>query len=49
MRKPVFGVFDIERFKPACSATETNKKFEILLLAGPDMIHSNKVIAKSLN
>ena len=29
MRKPVFGVFDQVRHKPACAATEARKRFEI--------------------
>ena len=41
-RKPVFGVSAKARFKPACSATETNKKIEILLVASLYMILSNK-------
>ena len=32
-RKPVFGVSDEVRFKPACAATETIKSREILDLA----------------
>ena len=33
MRKPVFGISDKVRLKPACSATETSKSFEIYDLA----------------
>ena len=32
-RKPVFGVSDIARLKPACSATETSWKIEISLVS----------------
>ena len=33
MRKPVFGIFDQVRLKPAYSATETRLRFEILALS----------------
>ena len=36
-RKPVFGVSDKVRFKPACSATETSQKVEISLVASLDL------------
>ena len=36
------------RFKPACSATETSSKIEILLVASLDMILSNKRQTKAL-
>ena len=32
-RKPVFGVSDKGGFEPACTATETSNKHEILLVA----------------
>ena len=35
-RKPVFGVSDKVRFKPACIATETSAKIEISLVASLD-------------
>ena len=35
--KPVFGVSDKVRFKPACSATENSYKNEISLVASLDM------------
>ena len=47
-RKPVFGVSDKLRCKPACPATETSKKIEISLVASLDMILSNKGITKAL-
>ena len=46
--KPVFGVPDKVRFKPACSATETSLKIEISLVASLDMILSKKQIIKAL-
>ena len=42
------GLSDKVRFKPACSATETNYKIEITRIASLDMIHSNKGITKVL-
>ena len=48
VRKPVFGVSDKVRLKPAHSATETSQKFVILLPASLDMIFSNKRITKVL-
>ena len=48
VRKPVLGVSDKVRFKPACSAVETRKKIEISLIASLDMKLSNKRIAKVL-
>ena len=48
MTKPVFEVSDTVRFKPACSAIETSKKIEILLVANLDMILVNKPITKVL-
>ena len=47
-RKPVFGVSAKARLKHACSATETSKKIEILLLASPYMVLSNKRMTKAL-
>ena len=47
-RKPVFGVSNKVRFKPACSATDSARKFEILLVESLDMILSNKRITKAL-
>ena len=35
--KPVLGVSDKARLKPACSATETRKKIAISLVASLDM------------
>ena len=46
--KPVFGVPDKERFKPACSATKTSKKVEILPVASLDVILSKKRKTKAL-
>ena len=48
MTKPVFGVSDKVRFKPACSATEISYKIEISVVASLDMIHSKKQITKAL-
>ena len=48
MRKPVFGVYDKVRFKPACLATETSWKIEISLVPRQDMILSKKRITKAL-
>ena len=36
-RKPVFGVSDKVRFKPACSCIGTRQKIEISLVATLDM------------
>ena len=47
-RKPVFWVSGKMRFKPACSATETNYKSEISPVSSLDMILSNKQIIKAL-
>ena len=47
-RKPDFGISDKVRFQPACSATETSQKIEILLVAILDMILSYKGIKKAL-
>ena len=41
-RKPVFGVCDQVRLKPACSATETSKSLEMLDLENRNMILSNR-------
>ena len=38
MGKPVFGICDQVRLKPACSATETSQGFEILDIASIDII-----------
>ena len=46
--KRVYGVSDKVRFKPACSATETSKKYENLLVESLDMIHSKKRLTKAL-
>ena len=40
-RKPVFGVSNKVRFKPAFSASEAYKKIEISQVASQDMILSN--------
>ena len=44
--KPEFAFCDKVGFKPSCSATETNKKVEISLVASLDIILSNKRIIK---
>ena len=48
MRKPVFGVSDQVILKPACSATENSKTFEMLCVASLDMIVSIELITKAL-
>ena len=47
-RKPVFRVSDKVKFKPVCSAVETDKKIEISLVESLEMILSNKQITKAL-
>ena len=47
-RKPVFRVFDIVGFIPACPAAETSWKIEISPEASLDMILSKKRITKAL-
>ena len=47
-RKPVFGVSDKVRFKPASWTTETSKKIENALEASLDMMVSNTRITKAL-
>ena len=47
-RKPVFGVCDEVRLKPACSATETSQGLEILDIASIDIILSKQRITKAL-
>ena len=44
--KPVFGVSDKVRFKPACSATETSYIIEILLVESFDMVLSKEANSK---
>ena len=46
--KPVFRVSDKVRFIPACTATGTSLKIEILLVASFDMVLSKKRITKAL-
>ena len=48
VRKPVLGDSDQVIHKPACSATETSYKTEILLVASLDMIFSIKRITTAL-
>ena len=47
-RKPVFGISDKVRFKPACSATETSQKVETSLVTSLDVILSKKRKTKAL-
>ena len=42
MRKPVFGVSDQVRLKPACSADETSEGLEISAIASRDIILSRQ-------
>ena len=46
--KPVFGISDKARLKPACSELQTSWKSEILLVASLDVIPTNKRITKAL-
>ena len=46
--KPVFGVSDKVRFKPACSATETSSKIEIASVSSLHIILTKKRITKAL-
>ena len=48
MRKPVFGVCDQVRLKPACSATETSRRLEILDIETRGIILSKQRITKAL-
>ena len=48
MRKPVFGVFDQVRLKPACPATEAKQRFEISDIETRDIIISRQWTAKVL-
>ena len=41
-RKPVFGVCDQVRLKPACSAAETSKRLEISAIASRGIIISRQ-------
>ena len=45
--KPVFGVSDKVRFKPACSATGTSYKIESSFVASFDMVLSKQRITKT--
>ena len=47
-KKPVFGVCDQLRFKPACSATETSQGLEILDIASIDIVLSKQQTTKAL-
>ena len=47
-RKPVFGVCDQSRLKPACSATKTSKKLEILDIETRGIILSKQRITRAL-
>ena len=46
--KPVFGVSDQVMLKEACSAAETSRKSEILIVTSVDMMLSNKQITNAL-
>ena len=46
--KPVFGVSDKVRFKPAGSATGTSYKIQISLVTSLDMVLFKKRITKTL-
>ena len=48
MRKPVFGVFDQVRFKPACSATGTSRRLVILDIETRGIKLSRKWTTKAL-
>ena len=45
--KPVSQIYEEVSLKPDCSATETSKNIEILLVASLFMIFSNKGITKA--
>ena len=47
-RKPVFGVCDQVRFKPACSATDTSQSLEISAIASRGIILSRQRTTKAL-
>ena len=47
-RKPVFGICDLIRLKPACSATETSQGLEMLEIASIDIILSKQRTTKVL-
>ena len=47
-RKPVFGVFDQVRLKPACSASEASWSHEILNLASIGIILSQQRTTRPL-
>ena len=47
-RKPVFGVCDHVRLKPACAATETSKRLEISAIASRGTILSRQRTTKAL-
>ena len=47
-RKPVFGVCDRVRLKPACSATRTSQGLEMLDIASIDIILSKQRTTKAL-
>ena len=42
-RKPVFGIFDQVRIKPACSATETSKRLEISVIETRDILSGQRL------
>ena len=48
MRKPVFGVSDQVRLKPACSATEASQSLEISAIASRGIILSRQRTTKAL-
>ena len=47
-RKPVFGVFDHVRLKPACAATEASKRLAILNIETRDIVLSRQQTTKEL-
>ena len=48
MRKPVFGVCDQVRLKPACAATETSSRLEISYVETRGIILSEQRTTKAL-
>ena len=48
MRKLVFGVCDLERLKPACSADEVSKGLDISAIASKGIILSGQRSTKAL-
>ena len=48
-RKPVFGVWELVRLKPVCSATDTSKGLEISAIASTGIILSRQQTTNALD